>query len=328
MRTLSRIFRHNWPLKATAVVLAVLLWAVVLVKTNPWTVRRFEATVETRGLPEGLQVMSINPAKVTVALAGRRHAVDRVARETLQAYAGVGDRDVGEHDVPVIVDPGDLPRGVEVLSPSTYTVTVALDKTDEQKRAVVAEFRGRPAPGFAAAPSRPRPNEVTVRGPRSVLQAVAAVVAVIDYSGIQATRTFTSRLEARDARGMPQEGVSITPSSAQVEVAVEAVNVKAVPVRIDIHPPRGREVAAVDVSPVVVTITGDPETLRSVAFIPTQSVRAEGDGVLPSVPLQLPPGVSLVGDQPSVRVAVTLKPPDRPVPGPAAPADGDSEGNG
>jgi YbbR domain-containing protein len=336
MRTLTRIFRHNWPQKVTAVALAVVLWGVVLVETNPWTTRRFEATVEVRNVPEGLQVMSISPPKVTVALAGRRHTVDRVAMESLRAYAGVGDRDVGEHQVAVILEPGELPRGVEVLSPSTYTVTVALDKTDEQTRAVLTEFRGRTAPGYAAIPGRPRPNEVTISGPRSLVQSVSSVVAVIDYSGIQATRDFTSRLEARDARGMPQEGVAISPPTAQIEVAVEALNVKTVPVRVDLSAPRGRTVASIEVSPLVVTLTGKPEALRPIQFIPTRSVRVEGDGVLPAVELQLPPGVSIIGDQPSVRVAVTLQPLKAPRPRSPAPtpglgpgsAEGNAGGNG
>jgi len=317
MKTLARIFRHNWPLKLTAVALALLLWAVVLVKTNPWTVRQFEATVEARNLPEGLQVMSISPPKITVALAGRRRTVDRVAKESLRAYAGVGGRDVGEHQVAVILEPGELPRGVEVLSPSTYTVTVALDKTDRQTRAVQVETRGRTAPGFQASRGRPRPNEVEIRGPRSLVQAVASVVAVIDYSGLQAARTFTSRLEARDARGMPVPGVEIDPSAAEVDVAVEAVNVKTVPVRAELIGPRGRTVATIEVSPLVVTITGNPAALREIDFLPTRAMRVEGDAVLPNVDLRLPAGVSVVGDQPSVRVAVTFQPPPSPAPRPA-----------
>ena len=318
MRTLTRIFRHNWPLKLTAVGLAVMLWAVVLVKTDPWTVQRFEATVQTRNVPEGLQVMSISPPKVTVALAGRRRTVERVARDSLRAYAGLRGRDVGEHEVAVILEPGELPRGVEVLSPSTYTVTIALDKTDQQTRAVLVEPRGRTAPGFQASRGRPRPNEVTISGPRTLVQAVASVVAVVDYSGIQTTRKFMPRLEARDARGMPVQGVAIDPPAAEVEVAVEAVNIKTVPVRPNLSAPRGRLVASVEVSPVVVTITGKPETLRAIEFISTELVRVEGDAVLPNVELHLPEGVSVVGDQPSVRVAVTLQPP--PGARPRAPA--------
>ncbi|MBM3472156.1 MAG: hypothetical protein FJX75_02640 [Armatimonadetes bacterium] len=308
MRTLTRIFRHNWHLKATAVGLAILLWAVVLLRTNPWTAREFEATVEVRGVPEGLQVMSVTPAKVKVTLAGRRRTVDRVADQTLRAYAGVSRRDVGEHQVAVIVDPGALPRGVEILSPSTHQVTVALDRTDQQTRAVLAEFRGRTAPGFAALPGRPHPNEVTIRGPRSLVQAVASVVAVIDYSGIQTTRTFTSRLEARDARGMPQAGIEIEPPTAEVKVVVEPINVKTVPVHLEISFPAGYQAASVDVYPPIVAITGKPDTLRPIEFVRTRAVRATQDGTLPNVDLELPAGVSVVGDQPSVRVTVQLQP--------------------
>jgi len=321
MRTLTRIFRHNWHLKATAVGLAILLWAVVLLRTNPWTMREFDATVEVRGVPEGLQVMSVTPPKVKVTLAGRRSAVERVRTEALRAYVSVSRSDVGEHVVTAIVDPGALPRGIQVLSPSTHQVTVALDRTDQQTRAVLTEFRGRTAPGFAATADRPRPNEVTIAGPRSLVQAVASVVAVIDYSGIQTTRTFTSRLEARDARGMAQDGIEIDPATADVRVVVEPINVKTVPVHLEMSLPQGQQAASVDVYPPIVALTGKPETLRPIEFIRTKHVRATRDGTLPNVELEMPQGVSVVDGQPSVRVTVKLGPLPamRPRPAPVGP---------
>lgn len=314
MRTLTRVFRHNWHLKLAAIGLALPLWAALLLRVNPWTVHEFEAMVDVQRVPEGLQVISVRPPTVRIALAGRRLAIEKVRGRKLKAYAGVGQRDVGEHAVPVIVDPGELPRGVEVLSPSTYTVTIALDRTETQTRAVVTEFRGRPAPGFAATPGRPRPNEVTISGPRTAVQAVASVVAVVDVSGIQTTRSFSPRLEARDARGMPQEGITITPATAQVRVVVEPINVKTVPVRVDLVVPRGREIEDIDVTPQVVTITGSPEALRTISFVETARAVADTDGVLPVVPLKLPRGVSVVGDQPTVRIRVRYQPsaPPRP----------------
>jgi YbbR domain-containing protein len=339
MRTLVHIFRHNWPLKVIAVGLALLLWAVVLLRTNPWTTEWLEVAVETRQVPEGLQVMSVTPARIKVRLAGRRHSVDRLAGRTLSAQAVIGSRDVGEHEVPVVFDNTKLPRGVEVLDLSAYTVRVSLDQTVQQMRPVLAEFRGRTASGFAAVPGRPRPNEVSVGGPLTLVNAVAAVVAVVDYSGIQTARTFTSRLEARDARGMPQQGVTITPPTAKIEVVVEPINVKTVPVQLQLSAPAGRRVQSVDMSPSVVTITGKPDLLRSVQFLRTRPVRATEDGVLPNVPLQLPPGVAVVGNEASVRVTVSLAPlyevrPPAPAPAPApaprgaAPSTGETKEGG
>jgi len=309
MKTLIRIFSHNLHLKLTAVGLAVILWAVVLVKTNPWTVREFDATVKATGVAGELQVMSTEPATVKVALAGRRSNVERVAGKALRAYGSVSGLDVGEHEVPVTLATGELPRGVEVVAFNSRTVRVSLDRTVRQKRAVLPQFRGRTASGFGATPGRPRPNEVTVSGPQSLVQAVNSVVAVVDYSGVQSTRTFTSRLEARDARGMPQEGVAIDPPTVQIEVVVEPINVKTVPVLLSLRTPAGRRLQSADVSPPTVTITGTPAVLHPIQFVRTKMVRATEDGVLPTVGLELPEGVTVVGDEPVVRVSVRFQPP-------------------
>jgi YbbR domain-containing protein len=289
--------------------MAVVLWAAVLLRTNPWTVRSLDAPVVAKGVGEGLQVMSVEPSTITVKLAGRRHRVSQVPSALLQATVGLANRDVGEHDVKVLVSQaGRLPAGVEVIEQSVYTVRVIVERTVEQRRAVLTQFRGRLAPGFVARAGRPRPNEVTVRGPRNLVAAVGGVVAVVDYSGLEADRTFTVALEAHDARGMPQAGVVLDPTKVEVDVDVEAVRVKTVSVRPDLRVPDGRALDVAYTSPATVTITGEPATLRGIASISTVPVSVDDDATLPAVELALPRGISVVGAEPVVRLSVRLAP--------------------
>ncbi|MGQ9732843.1 MAG: CdaR family protein [Candidatus Zipacnadales bacterium] len=306
MNVFLRGLCYNWPLKLAALGLGIVLWAVVLLKTNPWETRPFEVPVEPRYVPQDLQVMSITPARVTVTLAGRQRTIRGVAEKGIQAFVNLKGREVGEHDIPVRLDLMTLPQGTEVRDLATYTVRVTLERTVEQQRAVLTEFRGRAAPGFATRPGRPRPNEVTVKGPQSVVQGVAGVYAVVDVSGIKQSRTFTSRLEARDARGMPQEGVTIYPTTVQVEVTVERINVKTVPVLLTWGSAPLRAVQSVTISPPTVLITGRPEVLDRVTFVATEPVVAQDDVVRHGVPLRFPEGVSPVSDS-TVSVSIQVE---------------------
>lgn len=329
MKAFDRTLTYNWPLKLSALGLGVLLWLIVLMRTNPWTVREFDAKVEGWRVPKGLQVLSITPETVQISLAGRRNRVNAVDPDHLRVRASLYNREPGQHNIIVEVSTGTLPRGVEVADPARHSVLVTLDRTVQQKRAVKIVQRGRPASGFEPARRQARPNEVTVTGPQSVVSGVATAVAEVDISGIQETTTFTCLLEARDARNMPLAGVRIAPARADVEVVVERVNTRTLPVRLgEMALPAGRTVASVEVSPQVVTVTGTPELLATLQYVRTEPVRLTETTTEVRANLDLPEGLKAVGDD-SVRVSVQLgggrtptvtRPPPGPAPEPERPA--------
>lgn len=336
MKPLTRALTYNWPLKLTSLGLAVLLWLVVLVKTNPWTVRQLDAPVEGWHVPRGLQALSITPATVRVRLAGRRSRVSQVDPELLRVRAWLTGRSAGEHaDVPISVSTPTLPRGVEVLDTAINSVRVSLDRTVRQKRAVRIRTRGWPAPGFEPVSTQARPNEVTVVGPQSIVSGVTSVWAEIDISGIQEMEPSSCLLEARDARNMPLDGVTIDPPRVLVEIAFERVNTRSVPVDPNITSlPEGWEIESLVVSPPVVTLTGSPSALAAVEYVRTEPItlRSSTTGVRAS--LQIPKGLKAVRDD-SVRISVQLRGRSRPAagaggnasrPAPESPTEGDAEG--
>jgi len=338
MKPVTRALTHNWPLKLTSLGLAVLLWLVVLVKTNPWTVRQLDAPVEAWHVPRGLQALSITPATVRVRLAGRRSRVSQVDPDLLRVRAWLAGRSAGEHgDVPVSVSTPTLPRGVEVLDTAISLVRVSLDRTVRQKRAVRVRTRGWPAPGFEPVSTQARPNEVTVIGPQSIVSGVTSVWAEIDISGIQEMEPSSSLLEARDARNMPLGGVTIDPPRAMVDIVFERVNTRSVPVDPNITSlPEGQEIESLVVSPPVVTLTGSPSALAAVEYVRTEPITLRDSTTGVRASLQIPEGLKAVRDD-SVRISVQLRgrsapaasrPPSRPEPrGPTRPDSGSEAGD-
>jgi YbbR domain-containing protein len=306
MKPLGRALTHNWPLKLTSLGLGVLLWLVILMRTNPWTVREFDAEVEGWPVPEGLQVLSIEPQKVRISLAGRRDRVNRVDPNHLRVRASLSNKEPGDHNILVEISTGTLPRGVEVADPSTYSVHVTLDRTVQQKRAVRIVQRGLPASGFQPVSRRASANEATVTGPQTVVSGVATVVAEVDISTFQKTDERRCLLEARDARNMPVAGVEIDPPWADVEIVVERVNTRTLPVRLgEVDLPPGRTLESIEVSPQVATLTGTPDALAALEYVQTEPVGFTNGMTEARTKLDLPEGLKAVGDD-SVRVRVQL----------------------
>jgi YbbR domain-containing protein len=317
VRIIARILIHNWPLKALSVALATGLWLYVLVTTDPWTVREIDVPIIAQSPPADLQVMSISPATVKVTVAGRRRRVERLQTQLIRAVAVLKQPTTGEQEAAVRISVGSRPRGVEVLALGQTTVIVALDRRASQERAVQVSIRGRPAPGFEAVGQSCRPNQATVAGPESVVRTVTRAVAVVDISGVDSSRSLVSRIEARDARDMPVEGVRLSPSTADVEIRVARVNTRTVTITLgDLRLPRGVALASVDMEPQVITLTGNPAVLASLRSVRTEPVVFRPGETVTRAVVLLPRGVTAVSED-TVRVSIETESRRLPMPRPA-----------
>ncbi len=180
---------------------------------------------------------------------------------------------------------------------------------------VIADQEAVP-PGYAAAPPRVSPGQVSLSGPRSLVESVDKVVATV---WLHASKTDLQREvvpEAFDAEGKPVNSIEITPRTVTVNVGVTPlaefrdVTVRAVPVGT---PAAGYWLSNIIVEPAAVTIQGAPEIIRtmtSVASTTPIDVSGADESFSERVTLELPEGVSVYstdtnGQTVLVRVEVT-----------------------
>ncbi len=331
MATLMRVICNNWPLKLAALALGLTIWLFVLVNTNPWTVREVEATVTARGVPEGLQVMSMAPSTVRVQLAGRRRNVEDVHASNCEAWVHMAGKLVGEHVVEVVVSTGSLPKGVKPWQDPDLAVLVTLDETVSQMRPVKLSRRGEPAPEYKIIRTDGRPNQVAVSGPQRVVGRVDRVVAEFFVAGTTETRKYTCTLEARDANDVPVEGVVMSPAQAEVTLNVERRTSKQVPVLVgdSLSIPEGYEIQSIGVDPMVVLITAAPAVLDEIESVTIEQIDIPADATVVGVQFDLPDGVAVFGHD-SVKITLELaamrrltphETPDEPSPPPRPPPD-------
>lgn len=312
MTAIVRFICHNWPQKLTALGMGIILWVVLTMNTNPWMVKDLDVTVEGRGVPEGLQVMSITPTTVSVAVAGRKRRVERVTAAQLRATADLSRRDVGEHQVSVALDAASLPPGVSVHRPPARTVVVALDPTVEAKRPVDVVRRGEAQPGYRITNTDFRPNQVAVRGPQRLVQSVERVVAEVWVSGIRESRSYVCELEAHDTGGGLVEGLQLEPNEITVEFTVEQVNIATLVVTVGdaLTIPSGYTLAGAQPNPPVVTVTGDRAALEGLKTVGIRDTQVQAGDSVVRAELDLPEGIiSLDGD--SIDIIVDLNAPQR-----------------
>jgi YbbR domain-containing protein len=308
-RTLELIFR-NWPLKLAAIVVATFLYAGLVLSQNAqvWPgsvpiVPKLPSTAVLIGnLPTVTNIRYFAPADVAQRLTS---ASFRATADLSQANPQPGNPFV---TVPVVVTAD--PR-VTILDYDPPLITVQLDPLVSKTVPVQVDHGDVPA-GLEIRDPVLSSDQAVVSGPESVVRQATAAQAsvVIQPSGIDVDQTVD--LVAVDIRGEVLGPVNIEPSAVRVKISVgSGLQSKTLPVNpiVTGTPATGFQVESVTVSPPVALVEGDADALAALVRVDTDPISVSGAAtdLTRTVPLDLPDGVeSISGD--SVTVTITLRP--------------------
>jgi YbbR domain-containing protein len=314
--SLSLRLLHQWPLKVTAIFISAALWVYVLNQQNPVITRDFSLPVSAVNPPKHLELLALEPEKISVTLRGRASLLDRPI-PSLQLRADLSAGQVGAQDVPVQVI--GCPPGIEVVALSHDYVKVRLDLSVSARRPVIVETPGLPAEGYRAHPAKADPDSVSVIGPASMIQRVAKVVATLDISGLSASARQLVTVQPRDEVGLTVPRVRVQPEQVQVLVPIRPVDVKLLPIWPDLTDAApGYRLEHLSVRPPSVVVSASPHVLRALQTVRTDLIDIRdlrGSGIF-SVRLRVPNGVTILGPA-SAQVNITVA---RLAPGPAEPS--------
>jgi YbbR domain-containing protein len=306
---------RNWHLKLSAVLLATVLYTG-LVFSGSFATRTLQIRIDLVNQPANSYVLTSDLGFIQVEFRAPRDVIGAVVEEAFVARVDLADYDMGAAPEPQFleVDVRALNDDIQIIS-EPQTVRVELDRIDQRAVPVVVDIGNVPE-GLEAGTPETSEEEVLVRGPASVVGRVDRAVAVInlDASGISFDRAV--ELVLVDIEGQPiGDGlVDASPQSVSVRVELEAVEeTRPVPVRPEITgtPAAGFALEALRVEPSTVILRGRPEVLEEIAVIVTEPLSIEGassDQSFDAV-LVLPDGVSYeAGEAPEVTVTATIGP--------------------
>jgi YbbR domain-containing protein len=152
-----------------------------------------------------------------------------------------------------------------------------------------------------------------VYGPQSLVELVDEVRAVISIDGARETINSKVTLQPMDEDGQVISGVSLSPETITVTIQiVQAGGYRDVAVRVETigTPLAGYRVTNISVSPPTVTLfSSDPQLVLDIpGFVSTLPLDLTGasDDIEVRLALDLPEGITMVGDEQSVQVQVGI----------------------
>jgi YbbR domain-containing protein len=276
--------------------LAFLLWAWVTTQRDPPDTRVFaDLTLADPALPEPLQIAGELPT-VTIEVLGPRSVMDRISRAGLRPVLDVSQvAEPGTYNADVAVD---LPAAARVTNITPSRVALVVDET--ASRTIHLDVQPAPLndPTRRVGEIEPAVSEVTVSGPRRLVDNVTRAVLPVDIG--DRTDDFTVEFVpvALDAAGQPIPEVAILPSRVSTAVEVDQRG-RSVPVLVQTigNPAQGYEIVGSVANPATVLLDGPDEALANILSVVTAPIDVEGatDTVNVRTALQaLPEGVRVV----------------------------------
>lgn len=301
-----------------AFALAFLVWIVAVREEDPINTKSLgqRVPVQIVNLNETLTIFEKDdlPSDIQVEIRAPQSVWQILNTRHLEAWIDLAEYGVGRHTIPIQVSINIPQATIRQVTPAE--VAVQLEPQIEKHIPVTVIVNDEPPQGYVSRLPTTDPLSITVRGSPSAVNLVEMVVARVSLNNNRETVIQMADLSPRGSDNRIISQISLEPDQVEVTVPIRQrfgykdVSVKAL---VTGQPAAGYWLSNISVEPNTVTLLGGPSALNETAgFIETAEIDVTGatEDVSRRVPLNLPPGVSIVldeGQDPEIGRSVEVK---------------------
>lgn len=313
MATLRKLLKLV-PTLLLSLALAVAVWISAVTAADPTEERVYprKVTIELIGQDPGLVLTGDVQSELTLNLSAPKSIWERLTndRVPVRAVVDLAGLTSGTHTRPIQIQVGISP--VEVVSYSPQTITVNLETLASRTFTIKYKPKGEPAVGYLADTPTFSQTTVTVAGPESLVNRVNEVRASLDLTQVRDSINRSVTLQALDANEQVVKDVTLSPERVQVNQSItQRGGYRNVVVKVVVigQIANGYRLTNISAFPPAVTVfSSNPQLVNNLpGYVETVPLNLNGarDDIDTNVNLNLPSGVSVVGDQ-SVQVQVGI----------------------
>jgi YbbR domain-containing protein len=314
--TAPRWLSDNFGTMLLSFILAVTVWVAAVNDQDPVQSGLVPGNVEVEylGLTDGLLIVDGGQDQVEVMIRAPDSVWSSLQRSDVEVLADITGLSAGTHtiDLEEIINRS----AIRILLIEPAQVTLTLEEAASIQVPVEVVLSGLIPLGYQAGDWTVDPTSAEVSGPISLVQQVVMAVAEVNLTDQREDIRQDVTLVAVDADGEVIEGVTIDAPQASVVVNVHpAEGSKQVVVSPNIQGQEalneaGYFVAAIDVQPALVTITGEPDDLavtEGVVETTPIDISTAIEDVIAQVQLELPEGITLQDGVQTVQVSIRIE---------------------
>ncbi|HEY3310748.1 MAG TPA: CdaR family protein [Anaerolineales bacterium] len=307
-------FIRNFRTLLLALVLALAVWVSAVTAADPDEVHEYPQPVPLQiiGQDPGLVIVGNVPSQVTITLRAPKSVWNQLNANDgqVRAILDLSGLLAGNHQLEI--QPQVSLRPVRVVSVSPKILNINLEPLATITIPIQLALRGEPAVGYEAGLASLETTQAVVSGPQSEINKVARAQVDLSIAGVRQDVQSTLPVRVLDAGGKVVGGLTVNPENIQVSQPVtQQGGYRDIAVKVTVRGQQagGYRVTNISVFPPVITVySKNPAIVNDLpGFVETEALNLNGESQNVDVHLKLniPQGVSIVGDQ-TVQVQVGI----------------------
>lgn len=268
---IKKALTANIGFKILALVFSIALWMIVVNVDDPEQTKTFTATVQVINenvlTDQGKYYTLTDGNMVSFRVTAQRSVLERLSSSDFTATADMNYLEDDER-IPVDITVNRYASSVRISAQRLYLKVEVGDEMDA-RFSIRGETTGDPADGFAVDEVSVVPNVISVRGPAEYVSKIESVRAYCDVTGRNMDTSETVVPVFYDADGKEVDTTRLQVSVDTVDVYVEIVSVKEVPIVVETSGSLadGLELTGITTDPATVMIKGESSELNRVTNI-------------------------------------------------------------
>lgn len=312
---------HNIGLKVLAFLAASMLWLIVVNIDDPITTQTYHnipvSVTNEEVLAEENQTYQIvdNTQTVSITVSGHRSVLNRISSEDIAAIADMRELTL-KTQIPIRVSISKFEGDYEEAVSNPRNLQVRLEEEQTKNFPIVPTTTGTVRDGYALGEIRAVPENVSIRGPVSVISQISKVEAEVSVSGLSQDTLLLSQLVLYDNENnvIDQSLLANNIGIDGVSVSVEILETKNVPLVFDssgIGAAEGHNLVGITYEPSEIRVSGSKSALENLKEIeiPASALKMTGlterTEQLVDITGYIPDGINLV-DTNAGSVMVTI----------------------
>lgn len=297
-------------IKIFALLIAVILWSYVMSKEDPViTVPIRNITISLGNVSaldrQGLVIMNPQEATVNVSVKGKKSELDnkKFSAKNIMAQVDLSGYNEGDVKIPVTVDLINQGSSITIANWEPKEILFSFDKLIPKDMPVIVETIGSLPTDYVLGDIVVKPQYVIIKGPRSWVNGVAKVKAIVDLANRTAPESNSFPIKLVDDKGNDVRGVEKEPNLVEIDIPVYRKVALPIELLTVGELPDNYAITNINISPSRVEVKGD-NSIANLTKINTKEIDINTllDKVAMDLELDLPEGVQLVNPNEKITV--------------------------
>lgn len=308
--------KNNITTKIFALLIAIVLWSYVMGTNDPERDADYKnITVNLNNISalerQNLVIMDPQEATINVRVVGRKSELDKKERfsaENIIAQADLSGYSEGQFKVPVTVSLQNQGTSVRIKSWEPREILFTFDKLVTKDMPVSIETTGDLPVDYMLGNIIIKPQNVLIKGPRTWVNNVYGVKAIIDLNNRTNTETNSYPIKIVDGNGNDIRGVEKEPNLVEIQVPVFRKATLPIELKTINELPDNYAITNINISPSRVEVKGNNDIVNLINISTKEiDINILLDKVALDVELDLPEGVELVNPDEKITIFYNIE---------------------